>query len=735
MALMVTRTQTFSSSRSVAVYRQPNDSDLDPEKGTLRTVLVDGTLGPVETAQRIDGAEGGAMKQIMYDDPKNAERNYLAIKQEAEDLLRTTAEAVELDWDGASIETYSRVVAGFDKAIKRNLKLSNGQTLTLSPAELIFLHLSLRDLDTQEQILNTGIVFKDKDISNKTVPITIADIITIRQMVTPKEMAFADSMSHWLNSTGKTLTAEIFRQAGESRELRDDYFYRVRSKAKTPQNIKLAETNVIQEVTDAGILKERTGSGAPVVIDDVFLTFFKHVDSVAKAHAFAMPIRNMKMVLGDPTIKRELTRVYGKQMIQYWMDRLIHISQLHTNRTGKAEQFMNRILGAFSKSVLGLNPSPRLKQFGGLFPASTQLGGNVFTHYAASFTGKTFDKTVEEMENYSPEFRDRYAKHAVHLTSNLFEDTRPLFGRQKLTDKTLNGLQKSDQRILVSLWLAAKEKIKNENPGASEKAVLEKTARLTEKVVNNTQNITSILDMSNFALMSKSNPFTKPLALFKSNAERMQNMVRQSVWTYRKSSGSAKDVRKLVNVLAAVMIGNAGTSVVVSKLMRGAIGLIRGADGDDDRTVMAIVKDNTMELVLENLGNYYLIDNLSRMVSAAFSDKYFWRQVAQGPFESLTVDAVESLKNLSESINAFYQDETFEAGPNRGRAKGPILLTRGLTGLVRTASQLTGLPLFPVRALEAGLRRRSGRPTRPRRQRPLRRIRQARPKRRTRRTG
>jgi hypothetical protein len=68
---------------------------------------------------------------------------------------------------------------------------------------------------------------------------------------------------------------------------------------------------------------------------------------------------------------------------------------------------MNRILGMFSKSVLGLNPSPRLKQFGGLFPASTQLGGEVFTHYAASFKGKTFEQTLEEMEEYSPEFRDR----------------------------------------------------------------------------------------------------------------------------------------------------------------------------------------------------------------------------------------------------------------------------------------------------------------------------------------
>ena len=692
------RTEILESLRKlkdVRLWRKPGDPDLDPRKGKFRD-WVDSSLGPVEMAKRIMGKAKGAWKQIFYDDVKVAQRKFLSIKQHAFDLLKQSAKVHNIKWNGAEIERLSRAVSG-KKVTVREVKLASGETVRMTPAELIFLYNSLRDLDTQEQILNAGIVFKNKDIMKKTTNIDLSDIKRIRDAMNGVERAFADVMSLWMNNEGKQLTEEIFREMGESRELRDDYWPRRRSKNKVPENIKLADVGqVVADVTEAGVLKERTGSGSPVVIDDAFLLYFSHVDTIARANAYAMPIRNMKMVLGDVAIKRHLTRAFGTQMMDYWINRLVVLSQAGTNYGGAFQQILNKILQGFSKSVLGWNPSPRLKQFGGLFPASTIVGLQVFKKWAASF-GK-LDSIIKELEELSPEIRERYDIHAVHLASNLFEDHRPMFGRQRLGDRSLNGLQTSDKRIVAAIYLSALEKTKGNKEAA---------ARLTEETVNQTQNITSEMDMSGFALRSKQGGvFTKGLVLFKSNAERMQNMVRQGVYEWRHSDKTAADNKKLAGILAAVMIGNAGTSVVVSQLIRTAVQSLRGDEPDEDEAnVIGKVLNFSKSLVLENLGNLYVVDKLANLVDAAFDEKFWWRTTGQGPFERIAVDTVGSVKELADAFEAMLNNSVFEAGPRRGQPKGPILAGRGLMGLAQAVSQVVGFPLFPLRLSEAALER------------------------------
>ena len=689
----------LAAQKDVKLYREPSDADRDPSKGGVRD-FVDSTLGPVEMAQRIMGKLEGSFKQIFYDDPKAAESEYMRVKQEAEDLLRGVAEANGLKWDGAAIEKLSRVVSGKNATI-REISLKSGDTLKVTPGELIFLYNSLRDLDTQDQVLNAGVVFKDKDIMSRKVSISLEDITKINDSMTATEQAFADVMAQWMNTTGREITGEIFKVMGESRELRDDYWPRRRSKNKVPENIKIDEVgmNVIKDVTDAGILKERKGSGSPIVIDDGFLTFFHHVDTLSRAHTMAMPVRNMKMVLGDVAIKRELTRVYGKQILDYWLDRLVAISSMGTNRTGQFEQLLNKLLQGFSKSILGWNPSPRMKQFGGLFPAATELGsfGPKLIKNWAKTAGK-LDKIIEELTGLSPEMRERYSVHAVHLASNLFEDTRPLFGRQKFTDKTLNGMQTSDSRIIAAIYTTALDKFDGDK---------EKAARETERIVSKTQNITSILDMSRFALQSKAGGvFRKGLVLFKSNAERMQNMIRQSAWEWKNSDKSAADNAKIVRTLGAVMIGNAGSSVAVSLLLRNGMRIIRGDEVDDDEKGITNRTMNFIKsLVFENLGSFYLVDTLSRIVDGAFSENFWWRTSGQGPFERVTVQAVEGAKQLSDAIDALFTGDVYQSGPRRGQSKALGEAEKGIHNLIQVVSQAVGFPMFPLRVAESAGKR------------------------------
>ena len=170
--------------KSIKLWREPNDPDLDPKKGLFRD-WVDSTLGPVEMAERIMGKAEGAFKKIFYDDVKSAQRQYLEIRQQAADMLRAAAETAGLDWNGESIENLSRSTArrpllGKSKVTVKEIKLSSGETIRMTPAELIFLYNSLRDLDTQEQILNAGIVFKDKDIMKRTNAFALSDLPKVK---------------------------------------------------------------------------------------------------------------------------------------------------------------------------------------------------------------------------------------------------------------------------------------------------------------------------------------------------------------------------------------------------------------------------------------------------------------------------------------------------------------------------------------------------------------------------
>jgi len=690
--------------KSIKLWREPNDPDLDPKKGLFRD-WVDSTLGPVEMAERIMGKAEGAFKKIFYDDVKSAQRQYLEIRQQAADMLRAAAETAGLDWNGESIENLSRSTArrpllGKSKVTVKEIKLSSGETIRMTPAELIFLYNSLRDLDTQEQILNAGIVFKDKDIMKRTNAFDLSDLPKVKDAMSDAELILADVMSTWMNTIGKDHTTEIFKEMGESRELRDDYWPRRRSKNKVPENIALASVgNMVVDVTDAGVLKERTGSGSPVVVDDAFLLYFSHIDTIARTRAYAMPIRNMKMVLGDVAIKRHMTRVFGEQILKYWINRLVVLSQAGTNYAGSFDQATNNILQGFSKAVLGWNPSPRMKQFGGLWTAGDTVGNGVVLNWGKTFSkgDKSLKNIIKEVEDLSPEIRERYAVHAASLSSNIFEDYRPMFGRQKFTDKTLNGLQKSDMRIVAAIYLSSLEKTKGNK---------EEAARLTEKTVNHSQNITSEMDMSQFALETRQGGvFKKSLVLFKSNAERNANMMRQAGWRWNKSDKTAEDNKALAATLTRVMVGQAGTSVVVGMLMRTLKNIIKGDAGDDDETIFEKSLLFFKDLVLENLGQFYVVDTVADMVDAAFSKKFWWRTAAQGPIEGVFVDAVDAAAMLYESMESMFNNSRFESGPHRGQSKAGIQAIRGLTRTSQVIFTALGLPLFPLRMTDAAIER------------------------------
>lgn len=695
--------EEFKSSIIKSLKSQPSmkrkNKEGEPQRGKVSEILGESTLGPIETSQRIDNDDTGAFKTIFYDNPKRQEDKYLNANHEGQAVVEDAAKAAGMEWGSKALQKYSKHTSDKGKATEVTVKLESGKDLIVSPAELIGLNLMLGDPYQQAKVINNGLVFEKFDITGPEHKITRRDVETIKEAMTPEYKTFADAMGKWYNVDGKALLDGTLKQLGQSRKLRPNYYPITVSKNKTQEYKNLQPEGFIKDLAGSSFLQNTVEHRKQIVLRDAFIQFYEHVDQTAKARYIMMPVRNMLRIMGDPDVKRELTRVGGTTAVEYWNNRTRSIVQMGPSRSASTDKIYNKILKGFGTSALGWNPSPALKQFGGLYPAASIVGPKVFTNYAKSLKGNA--KIVEEFTQGSPALKDRYLMHGSHLTTQNLNDIRPLLGRQTITDKSLDGLQFTDRLVVSAIYRTVKDKVRTNNPKMSEKDLIEKAARETELVVAQTQNITSVLDMSKLALDSKSSAILKTTTMFKSNAERMQNMIRQSVWRYRKSDKTVADTKKFVNTLASVMIGNAGHSVVTGKLLKVALaaglGLaISGSDDDLEKLISPeeLYQSLPKEIILENLGSLYFIGELSKMLDDAFSDKFWWRTSLSGPVGDITTDAIDAALNASKAT-----EEGFSS------ARGTKLASNAVFDAANVAFVLRGIPTYPLRVAKKGLNR------------------------------
>ena len=265
----------------------------------------------------------------------------------------------------------------------------------------------------------------------------------------------------------------------------------------------------------------------------------------------------------------------------------------------------------------------------------------------------------------------------------------------------LKMLQYFDRINTSVAWEGIEAKIRRENPGMSESEIMDKTARETERVINRTQNATSLTDMSGVALESRKNVAWKILTAFQSQGNKNFNILSRAYSDWKAGKINAWQAG---GKMATVAIANAIWTMAVNELFKGAMGEI-GNDKNKKRTNGQWVADRTLDLLKENLGSFYGGSNLAAPAIDIFKNALEGKPVSQSARADTIIGRTldQSYQGVGDAMKTLRQ--LCEGGKNAS-SKARISAVKSLDEMVRGIIPLaTGLPVFPGTVITKFLKR------------------------------
>ena len=241
----------------------------------------------------------------------------------------------------------------------------------------------------------------------------------------------------------------------------------------------------------------------------------------------------------------------------------------------------------------------------------------------------------------------------------------------------------ADQLAIQSIWRASK--LKMEDAGYKGTELMEKTARLAEKIVRRTQPMWSALTMGDLDRAARKNPFVKLMMMFSSQRTQNFNMVFTAFSRYRHGEISSYQFAK--NLMIPTVI----QAAMIYAIRTAAMSLMGGPGEDKD------FKDHVTGITETVLGNWVIAGEL-----IAATGKAVEKQLTTGklPDEiipdnilaSAAEDATRGLLEYVQAIKYSIDDEKYETGPRKGESKAYYTAWRATERAAGALGIVTGLP-------------------------------------------
>jgi hypothetical protein len=629
---------------------------------------------------------GEVGRKIFYSDMREGERKSKEIWFKGRDILHDAMTALGIGPEDKKTSDW------LEEQTKVN---TSSGAAELTRDERMNLVASLKDPSTRAEIIKAG--FKLKSDKNKTYQMTSDDCDAAIKSLSKAEMKIVDTMREFVNGELKNEINDTWVElAGYEKAMKKDYWPRTRDANKTGvnQGFRQYAKTALEEL---GIFKERQTSSQAVMIGNAMDTYQNHLKKSSTFAGLAIPIRNIELAMGKGGLSQSLENQFGKKFVARIEDQIQAIADLGHSGEGVLNRWLSKVLRNISVGFLGFNLRSALKQFGGLFTAATEISGA----YLAGAFGKGFnEETRKEMYAHSAILRDRYDSTGAKLAGPSFDSTSIVGNKEVWTRRAMKLLENFDRAVSQIVWEAAKQEIKDKNPGIGKAELMRETAKRAESIVSRTQNVTSILDMSGVGVEARKNSALKAVTMFQSQGNSIYNIIRRAIRNFKTGKTSKLEMAwtltlaTMGNAIWSSMIGNLVSGPVIAALVRG------GGDDEDEIKKYFNLSETAWDIAQENINMFYggsllspVVRNMKRL---ADKDKVF---VASGKIENATESVINNTLQGVQHImtGALNAGEKIKSGPNKGQMKSNIEYEKGAAKLiVRGLMPLAGLPSFPV---------------------------------------
>jgi hypothetical protein len=519
---------------------------------------------------------------------------YEAIAKGDSDKVRFRRELVkdaQLDkWTPADIANAKK---------KRDIKLSGGQA-KLTGAEMIDIVGLWNDPNTRPEIEKAGLVLEaDRGTNDRIFFLNDADVSAIEVAMTPKERAAVDQLQKALKKGYDAANDAHEQMNGFRLPDSEKHWSRRRDISATEREVSGElgkDGQAARWIEDSGIFKDRSTSKAAIVVRDALDWVPDQLDTLAGMAHLAIPIREARRIMADPNVKTQFKRKGGANWVKTFENRLSEVSGGMIRDRSSVNSIGQRFLGFTARNKLAWRISTIVKQSLGFLQAAAAAKDKAH--------GARIIKQVANAKNYAPSVRKTLREEIDARSGYLAERADPAMsamlasaanprlrvamtkiGRawQAVERVGMGGMQWADANVVFGTYVATKQHLAK-TKGLSGDALKDAAVWETEKIIRDSQNPTSTLDMSGLNLIGRQNSLVGFFTLFTSSSNKVRNQLRQVASDYAADPSKENAARLATTTMLSV--GNTVGGRAIGMALSGAtisaiVASLTGADLDE----------------------------------------------------------------------------------------------------------------------------------------------------------
>lgn len=485
-------------------------------------------------------------------------------------------------------------------------ELANGERLELTKAQIMSFYLLWRQNQTHEHITEGGIrpatvtqKLVEKKGDEAKIKMTVSedysavrpildDVGKILGTLSDSEKKFAESISDFFTNECAEWGNEVSMQLyGYKKFKTPNYFPIVSDKMYLQEEYAVSADSTIKNM---GVTKKRVKhANNPIIIEDIFDVYARHVSDMAKYNAYVLPLQDIQRVFnsrglnGENNVKALVATKYGKKAVEYFSKLMVDINAGIKNQYGDA--WSSKLISKYKQAKMGANVGVIIQQ-----PMSyIRVAAMIDPKYMTEAMVKKVD--IETVFKYSPIAQ---WKSWGFFSTDTGKDMYSLLTNKKtMSDVTMAPAGKADEMTWKRIWAAVELETADLHPDLQKgsEAFYEACGRRFDEVIDRTQVVDSTLHRSQ-ALRSP-NGITKMVYSFMSEPLKTYNLLRSATVDLI----SAKDANSTKTFLRT-----AGVCVVSSIALACVTGAF-DALTDDDREKFV---DSFKEHFIDNLKGDWL---------------------------------------------------------------------------------------------------------------------------------
>jgi hypothetical protein len=440
-------------------------------------------------------------------------------------------------------------------------------------------------------------------------------------------------------------------------------------------------------IEQMGMLKERTKSSAPLILEDAFVATYKNALQASSYVGLAAPIRSARALLDDKKVKKSIVQKGQKDMYASLQNYLNIVEGENANFSG-IEKITQDLINKLDVAILGANPWVMLKQPVSYMLASTEMDINILRK---NFKFKATRAELQEIMKWQPQLRDRFQGNVTRELGEVGRVGRVLkayTGKETASQAVMGGIRFFDQSAITSIWRSTKVEVKRNNPNLDPKSdeFMQKVADRAWEVIRKTQPTFHQKDRSDIGNIKD----LKIRLLTKYSSQRNKNymIIRRSVEKYNRSDKTKADRARLAANLTMVTVVSTAFIVAINSMR---------SKFYDRKDAVPLFASLVLQYVETLLGNVYFVGPVVNAFGAKMRAKNMIGFNVNDPVTSAANDLISGAYDLAWGITNLITGEEYKSGKRAGEKKWKTQIPRGVTKAFDTAFRIRGVPAANIR--------------------------------------